>query len=343
MRTSDFDYALPDELIAQTPIEPRDRSRLMVCDRQSGEISHGYFFDLPKLLTNKDVLVVNDTRVIPARLIGSKQSTHGAVEVLLLHRIKLNVWEAIVKPGARLREGTVVEFGGGLLRGTIMDMTDAGGRIVEFSYDGKYTFENLLDKLGQTPLPPYIKEKLEDPNRYQTVYAARDGSAAAPTAGLHFTPELLAAIEGMGVRIVKVLLHVGLGTFRPVSSDDPLEHKMHSEYFEMAEDAASAINAARQNGGRCVCVGTTTARVLETCADGAGVLHAGTGWTDIFIYPGIRVKAVDALITNFHLPRSTLLMLISAFWNRESVLNAYRAAVEARYRFYSLGDAMMIM
>ena len=341
MKTSDFDYVLPEELIAQTPIEPRDHSRLMVVDGQTGAWAHRHFYDILDYLNPGDVMVVNDTKVIPARLLGIKEGTEVTVELLLLKRLNQTDWEALVKPGRRLKPGAVCSFGGGKLRAEILDSVDeTGGRVVRFSYDG--VFEAVLDELGQMPLPPYIHEKLADPARYQTVYAKHEGSAAAPTAGLHFTDELMAKIRQKGVDIVTVLLHVGLGTFRPVKAEDVSEHQMHSEYYEVSEAAADRINAARQQGGRVICVGTTSVRTLETVSDDAGQVHAGKGNTQIFITPGVKIKAVDGLITNFHLPQSTLLMLISAFIGREKVLAAYQEAVKEKYRFFSFGDAMLI-
>lgn len=341
MKTSDFAYDLPEELIAQVPIEPRDSSRLLVYHRDTGEREHRVFRDLPEYLRPGDVLVVNHTRVLPARLIGQREGTGGAVEVLLLKRLALDTWETLVKPGKKLQPGAWVTFGDGQLRAQVVERTEAGGRIVEFHYEG--AFEPLLEALGSMPLPPYIHEQLEDPSRYQTVYAAEDGSAAAPTAGLHFTDGLLEQIRLMGVDIVPVLLHVGLGTFRPVKVEDVSAHQMHSEYYEISEDAAARINRARESGGRVVCVGTTSVRTLETVADEAGVIHAGSGWTAIFITPGVRLKGVDCLITNFHLPESTLLMLVSAMMGQEETLALYAEAVRERYRFFSFGDAMMIV
>ena len=340
MKTSDFYYDLPPELIAQTPAQPRDSARMLVYDRSSGKTQDRIFRDFPSFLRPNDVLVINETRVIPARLIGIKTSSGIPIEVLLLRRIDANAWETLVKPGRRLKAGTLVEFGSGRLRAEIGETTSAGGRIVTFRYEG--VFETILDELGQMPLPPYIHEKLEDPEQYQTVYARQDGSAAAPTAGLHFTPELLEQIRMMGVDIVPVLLHVGLGTFRPVKAENVEEHLMHQEYYMVTEDAARRINRARANGGRIVCIGTTSVRTLETVADDQGVVHPGSGMTGIFIKPGVRFKATDVLLTNFHLPESTLLMLVSAFYDREKILAAYRTAVEERYRFFSFGDAMFI-
>jgi S-adenosylmethionine:tRNA ribosyltransferase-isomerase len=342
MKTSDFFYDLPQELIAQTPMEPRDLSRLLVYDRKTGQITHRIFHDLPEYLHKGDVLVVNQTKVIPARLLGIKEDTKVPIELLLLKRLNQTDWEALVRPGRRLKPGTICLFGGGLLKAQILDsVEETGGRTVRFFYEG--VFETLLDKLGEMPLPPYIHEKLKDGSRYQTVYAKQEGSAAAPTAGLHFTPELMDRIRGMGVPIIPILLHVGLGTFRPVKAQNVDEHVMHSEYYEVSPEAAEAINTARKNGGRCVCVGTTCVRTLETAADENGVIHPGRGDTNIFITPGKPFHAVDALITNFHLPESTLLMLISAFMGREQALAAYREAVSQKYRFFSFGDAMLIV
>ncbi len=340
MRTKDFDYVLPEELIAQTPVEPRDSSRMMVCNRNDNKREGRIFRDITEYLRPGDVMVINQTRVIPARLLGVKESTGVPTEFLLLKRQDKDTWEALVKPGRRLHAGDTVSFGDGLLRAEIIDNTDAGGRVVRFMYEG--VFENLLEKLGEMPLPPYIHEKLEDPNRYQTVYAKLDGSAAAPTAGLHFTPELLKKVEEMGVTVVPVLLHVGLGTFRPVKEDDVDNHVMHSEFYEVTEEAAEKINTARKNGGRLLCIGTTSMRTIETAADDDGIVHAGSGMTNIFIKPGVKVKAVDLLLTNFHLPQSTLLMLVSAMMGRDNALEAYQQAVEERYRFFSFGDCMLI-
>jgi len=340
MKTKDFDYYLPEELIAQTPVEPRDSSRMMVCNTDNATRADRIFRDITEYLHPGDVMVINQTRVIPARLLGIKESTGVPTEFLLLKRQDKDTWEALVKPGRRLHAGDTVSFGDGLLRAKIIANTDAGGRVVRFVYDG--VFENLLERLGEMPLPPYIHEKLEDPNRYQTVYAKLDGSAAAPTAGLHFTPELLRRVEEMGVQIIPVLLHVGLGTFRPVKEDDVDNHVMHSEFYEVTQEAADAINAARQNGGRLLCIGTTSMRTIETAADDNGVIHPGSGMTNIFIKPGVKVKAVDMLLTNFHLPQSTLLMLVSTLMGREYALEAYQDAVEKRYRFFSFGDCMLI-
>ena len=340
MKTSDFDYNLPQELIAQTPVEPRDSSRLLVYHRDTGAVEHKIFRDVIDYLNPGDVLVVNQTRVIPARLYGVKEGTGGAIEFLLLRRLNLTDWEVILKPGKKAKPGARFVFGNGELVAEILTISEDGGRTVRFFYEG--VFEDVLDRLGQMPLPPYIHEKLEDKTRYQTVYAKVDGSAAAPTAGLHFTPALLEKIRQKGIDVVPVLLHVGLGTFRPVKEDDVADHHMHSEYYEVTPEQAEAINAARARGGRIVCVGTTSVRTLETVATEDGVVHPGSGFTQIFITPGVKIKAVDALITNFHLPQSTLLMLISALMGRENALDVYRQAVEERYRFFSFGDAMMI-
>ena len=341
MKTSDFWYDLPEAQIAQTPAEPRDSSRLMVVDCGTGEIAHRVFRDLPEYLNPGDVLVVNETRVIPARLYGEKEGTGGAIEFLLLRRLNLTDWEVILRPGKKAKPGARFLFGGGALRAEILSVGEDGGRTVRFSWEG--VFEEVLERLGQMPLPPYIHEKLADPGRYQTVYAKTDGSAAAPTAGLHFTPELLEKIRAKGVDVVPVLLHVGLGTFRPVKEEDVENHRMHSEYYEVTAEQAARINAARARGGHVVCVGTTSVRTLETVADGRGTVHAGSGFTEIFIRPGVPLRAVDALVTNFHLPGSTLLMLVSAMMGRERALSAYNLAVREGYRFFSFGDAMLIL
>lgn len=341
MKTSDFDYELPEELIAQTPMEPRDHSRLLVYHRKDGSVEHKHFYDIIDYLNPNDALVINNTKVIPARLLGLKEETGVPVEVLLLRRQNATDWEALVRPGRRLKPGTVCVFGDGLLHCEILDnVEEIGGRIVRFIYEG--VFEEILDQLGEMPLPPYIHEKLEDPNRYQTVYAKQEGSAAAPTAGLHFTPELLDRIRAKGITIVPVLLHVGLGTFRPVKEDDVDNHVMHTEYCEVTPEAAETLNRIRAAGGRIVCVGTTSVRTLETMATPDGIVHAGSQDTAIFIKPGVQIKAVDALITNFHLPQSTLLMLISTLMGRDEALRVYREAVQERYRFFSFGDAMFI-
>ena len=339
MKLSDFMYDLPEERIAQTPVEPRDHSRLMVLHRDTGEIEHRHFYDVIDYLNPGDCLVINETKVIPARLYGERP-TGGACEILLLKQLGPKRWETLARPGKKLKPGAEVVFGDGRLKCRIESTTDAGGRIVAFECEG--SFEAALDALGEMPLPPYIHEKLKDRDRYQTVYARQDGSAAAPTAGLHFTPELMERIRKKGVDIVPVLLHVGLGTFRPVKVEDIEAHEMHSEYFEVTRDAADRINAARARGGRIVAVGTTSVRTLES-ATRDGALTATKGDTDIFIRPGYRFQLVDALITNFHLPGSTLIMLVSALWDRERILEAYKIAVEEQYRFFSFGDAMMIV
>lgn len=338
MKLSDFMYDLPEERIAQTPIEPRDHSRMMVLNRKENTIEHRHFYDIIDYLRPEDVLVVNETRVIPARLIGERP-TGGACEILLLKQLAPKRWETLVRPGKKLRVGAQVIFGGGRLTATIAATTEGGGRIVDFACDGP--MEAALDELGEMPLPPYIHEKLENRERYQTVYAKREGSAAAPTAGLHFTPELLDRIRAKGVDVVPVLLHVGLGTFRPVKVENVEEHEMHSEYFEVSEDAARRINAARERGGRVIAVGTTSVRTLESASEN-GRLLAKRGDTQIFIRPGYQYKMVDALITNFHLPGSTLVMLVSALYDREHILSAYEVAVREKYRFFSFGDAMFI-
>ena len=341
MKVTDFDYFLPEELIAQEPAESRDSSRLLVLHRDTGKIEHRYFPACMEYFSPGDVLVVNNTRVIPARLIGVKENTGAQIEVVLLKRTDLHTWEALVRPGKRVRPGTVIVFGDGLLAAEAVDVTEVGGRVLKFNYEG--VFEDILDRLGRMPLPPYIKKELVDRERYQTVYARNPGSAAAPTAGLHFTPELLETIKGKGIFIVEVMLHVGLGTFRPVKSENITEHTMHSEYYEISPAAIEIINNARQKGGRVISVGTTSTRTLETVADSSGFVRSGSGWTDIFIYPGYRFKVVDMLVTNFHLPKSTLLMLVSAFAGRDKVLAAYREAIRERYRFFSFGDAMLIV
>ena len=341
MKTSDFYYDLPEELIAQTPAQPRDSARMLVYDRATGTTQDCIFRNFPSFLNKNDVLVVNETRVIPARLIGVKDESGIPVEVLLLKRIEKDRWETLVKPGRRLRNGVSVTFGNGQLKATIGETTSAGGRIVTFFYEG--VFEAVLDELGQMPLPPYIHKRLEDPEQYQTVYAKHEGSAAAPTAGLHFTTELLDRIRQMGIDIVPILLHVGLGTFRPVKAENVEDHIMHEEYYMVTEESAERINRAHKNGGRIVCVGTTSVRTLETVADEAGIIHAGSGTTNIFIKPGVRFKATDVLLTNFHLPESTLLMLVSAFIGREQALSLYREAVEKRYKFFSFGDCTLLL
>ena len=342
MNLHDFYYDLPEELIAQDPLADRSSSKLMVLDKKTGRTEHRIFKDIIEYLNPGDCLVINDTKVIPARLIGEKEETGAAIEVLLLKRKEdmANTWEVLVKPGKKARPGTRISFGDGKLVGEIIDIVEEGDRLIQFSFDG--IFEEILDELGQMPLPPYITHKLEDKNRYQTVYAKHEGSAAAPTAGLHFTNELLAEIEAKGVKIARVTLHVGLGTFRPVKVENILEHHMHSEYYEVSEEAADTINSVRQSGGRIIAVGTTSTRTLESVADTHGCIKPCRGWTDIFIYPGYEFKAIDCLITNFHLPESTLIMLVSALAGKDNVMAAYREAVENSYRFFSFGDAMFI-
>ncbi|OUQ19646.1 tRNA preQ1(34) S-adenosylmethionine ribosyltransferase-isomerase QueA [Lachnoclostridium sp. An138] len=340
MKTSDFYYDLPQELIAQDPLEDRSSSRLLVLDRKTGEMEHRVFRDITEYLRPGDCLVVNNTKVIPARLLGVKEDTGAGIEILLLKRKADNVWETLVKPGKKARPGARIVFGDGILKGEVLEVVDEGNRLIRFEYEG--IFEEILDRLGQMPLPPYITHQLKDKNRYQTVYAEHDGSAAAPTAGLHFTPELLEEIQAKGVRLAHVTLHVGLGTFRPVKVEDVSQHHMHSEYYVVEEEQARLINDTRAAGGRVICVGTTSCRTLESAADEDGILRAGSGWTDIFIYPGYRFKIMDALITNFHLPESTLLMLVSAFADKEKIMKAYEEAVRQRYRFFSFGDAMFI-
>lgn len=340
MKTSDFYFDLPQELIAQDPLEDRSSSRLLVMDKETGEIEHHIFREITHYLHPGDCLVINDTKVIPARLYGSKIGTDAKIEVLLLKRKENDVWETLVKPGKKAKLGTKISFGDGLLVGDVIDVVEEGNRLIQFSYEG--IFEEILDKLGQMPLPPYITHQLKDKNRYQTVYAKHDGSAAAPTAGLHFTPELLAQIKEKGIKIAHVTLHVGLGTFRPVKVEDVTEHHMHSEFFIVEESQAKLINDTKAAGGRVISVGTTSCRTLESAADENGQVRAGSGWTDIFIYPGYRFKVIDCLITNFHLPESTLLMLVSALAGKENILNAYEIAVQERYRFFSFGDAMFL-
>ena len=340
MRRQDFSFDLPQELIAQDPLKDRASSRLLVLDKETGETSHHVFREIKDYLHPGDCLVINDTKVIPARLIGSKIGTDAKIEILLLKRKEDNVWETLVKPGKKAKPGARISFGEGLLIGEVIDVVEEGNRLVRFTYEG--IFEEILDQLGQMPLPPYITHQLEDKNRYQTVYAKHSGSAAAPTAGLHFTPELLREIKDEGVDIASVTLHVGLGTFRPVKVDNILEHHMHSEFYQIEESEAEKINRAKEKGGRIICVGTTSCRTIESAADENGHLRAGSGWTDIFIYPGYKFKILDCLITNFHLPESTLLMLVSALAGREHVLAAYEEAVKEGYRFFSFGDAMFI-
>ena len=341
MKTSDFFYDLPEELIAQDPLEDRTASRLLVLNRETGAIEHKIFSDVIDYLNEGDCLVINNTRVIPARLIGEKEGTGGKVEVLLLKRRANDVWETLVKPGKKLRPGARVTFGDGRLKAEILEIAEEGNRLVRFYYEG--IFEEILDSLGEMPLPPYITHKLEDKEMYQTVYAKFDGSAAAPTAGLHFTKELLSKIEEKGIKIASITLHVGLGTFRPVKVDDVNNHHMHTEWYEVNAEAADIINETKRNGGRVICVGTTSCRTIESVADENGYMKAKTGETDIFIYPGYKFKVMDGLITNFHLPESTLVMLVSAFAGKENVLAAYETAVKERYRFFSFGDAMILI
>ena len=337
---SDFYYDLPEELIAQDPLEERSGSRLMVLDRNTGEITHRIFRDITEYFTPGDCLVINNTKVIPARLYGIKEGTEAKIEVLLLKRKEVDIWETLVKPGKKCKIGTKINFGDGILTGEVIDVVEEGNRLIRFHYEG--IFEEILDQLGQMPLPPYITHQLKDKNRYQTVYAKYDGSAAAPTAGLHFTPELLAKVKAMGVEIAEVTLHVGLGTFRPVKEEDVLNHHMHSEFYHIEQAEADKINRTKQSGHRVIAVGTTSTRTLEAAADEKGFLAETSGFTEIFIYPGYHFKVIDALITNFHLPESTLVMLVSALAGREHVLDAYRQAVLERYRFFSFGDAMFI-
>ena len=341
MKRQDFYYDLPEELIAQDPLEDRSSSRLLVLDKKTGETQHHTFREIVNYLNPGDCLVINDTKVIPARLIGAKEETGAKIEVLLLKRKQNDVWETLVKPGRKAKPGTRISFGDGLLKGEVIDVVDEGNRLIRFEYDG--IFEEILDQLGQMPLPPYITHQLKDKDRYNTVYAAHEGSAAAPTAGLHFTPELLEEIDRKGVDIARVTLHVGLGTFRPVKVEDVENHHMHSEFYMIDEKAAEKINGAKARGGRIICVGTTSCRTIESAADENGHLKACSGWTEIFIYPGYTFKALDDLITNFHLPESTLIMLVSALAGRDHVLAAYEEAVRERYRFFSFGDAMLII
>ena len=341
MKTSDFYYDLPEELIAQDPLEDRTASRLLVLDRKTGAVKHKIFSDVIDYLNKGDCLVINNTRVIPARLIGEKEGTGGKVEVLLLKRRSNDVWETLVKPGKKLKPGAKITFGDGRLRAEVLEVVEEGNRLVKFHYEG--IFEEILDSLGEMPLPPYITHKLEDKEMYQTVYAKFDGSAAAPTAGLHFTKELLNKIEEKGIKIASITLHVGLGTFRPVKVDDVNNHHMHTEWYEVNAEAAEIINETKRNGGRVICVGTTSCRTIESVADDNGYMKAKTGETDIFIYPGYKFKVMDGLITNFHLPESTLVMLVSAFAGKENVLSAYETAVKERYRFFSFGDAMILI
>lgn len=340
LKKSDFYFDLPQELIAQDPLEDRSSSRLLVLDKETGEMEHRVFHDIVEYLHEGDCLVLNNTKVIPARLMGTKKDTGATIEVLLLKRRENDIWETLVKPGKKAKPGTVITFGEGLLTGTVVDIVDEGNRLIQFSYEG--IFEEVLDKLGEMPLPPYITHKLQDKNRYQTVYAKYEGSAAAPTAGLHFTKDLLAQVAAKGVKIAYVTLHVGLGTFRPVKEENVLEHHMHSEFYQVTPEAAKLINDTKAAGGRVICVGTTSCRTIESAADQNGVVQAGCGDTEIFIYSGYQFKVLDNLITNFHLPESTLIMLVSALAGREHVLHAYETAVEMKYRFFSFGDAMFI-
>ncbi len=340
MNVRDFYFDLPQELIAQDPLEDRSASRLLVLDKHTGEMEHRHFKDILDYLKKGDCLVINDTKVIPARLFGVKEGTEAKIEILLLKRRENDIWETLVKPGKKAKVGTVISFGEGLLKGTVVDVVEEGNRLIQFSYEG--IFEEILDQLGQMPLPPYITHQLQDKNRYQTVYAKNEGSAAAPTAGLHFTKELLTKIREKGVEIAHVTLHVGLGTFRPVKVDEIEAHHMHSEFYIVEEEEAKKVNDAKRNGGRIVCVGTTSCRTVESASTEDGILKAGSGWTEIFIYPGYRFKILDCLITNFHLPESTLIMLVSALAGRDHVLHAYEEAVRERYRFFSFGDAMFL-
>lgn len=340
MKTSDFYYDLPQELIAQDPLEDRSSSRLLHLSMKDGSVEHRHFTDILDYLKKGDCLVVNDTRVIPARLYGHKEETGALIEILLLKRRENDIWECLVKPGKKARPGAKIVFGDGILKGEIIDVVEEGNRLIQFQYEG--IFEEILDQLGEMPLPPYITHKLEDKNRYQTVYAKNDGSAAAPTAGLHFTQDLLQKVQEKGVKIAHVTLHVGLGTFRPVKVDDVENHHMHSEFYVVEEDQAKLINDTKKQGGRVISVGTTSCRTLESATDEDGVLRPGSGWTEIFIYPGYRFKMIDGLITNFHLPESTLMMLVSALAGKDRIMAAYEEAVKERYRFFSFGDAMFI-
>lgn len=340
MKTSDFNFELPPELIAQTPLAQRDASRLLTLDKQTGAVEHRHFYDLPSLLKPGDCLVLNDSRVLPARLIGRREPGGGAVEVLLLVDRGENVWECLVRPGRKVKPGVRLSFGDGALKAEVLEVKEGGNRLIRFEYEG--IFLELLERLGKMPLPPYIKEELQDAERYQTVYSKEVGSAAAPTAGLHFTPELLEQIKSMGVKVCYVTLHVGLGTFRPVKVDDILDHEMHSEFCMISAETAEIINQTKREGGRVICVGTTSCRTIESWAAEDGTMKESSGWTNIFIYPGYRFKVLDCLVTNFHLPESTLIMLVSALAGREHVLEAYRQAVDEKYRFFSFGDAMFI-
>jgi S-adenosylmethionine:tRNA ribosyltransferase-isomerase len=341
MNLKDFYYDLPEELIAQEPLSQRDTSKLLVLNKETGSIEHKIFRDITDYLNEGDCLVLNDTRVIPARLFGIKKETNSKIEFMLLNRKAVDTWEVMLRPGKRAKVGTHFIFGNGELEAEVLDIVEGGNRIVKFNYDG--VFETVLDKLGNIPLPPYIKTNLKDKERYQTVFSKYEGSAAAPTAGLHFTQELLAQIKNKGIEVAYVTLHVGLGTFRPVKVDNILDHKMHEEYYSISEENAAMINAAKSKGGKVVCVGTTSTRTIESAADEQGLLKEKSGWTDIFIYPGYRFKLTDVLITNFHLPESTLLMLVSALAGRENILKAYHEAINNRYRFFSFGDAMLII
>ena len=340
MDVKDFYYDLPQELIAQDPLEDRSSSRLLVLNKETGEMEHTDFKHIINYLNPEDCLVLNNTKVIPARLFGEKEGTQAKIEILLLKRKENDIWETLVKPGKKAKPGTKIIFGQGLLVGEVLEVVEDGNRLIQFSYEG--IFEEILDQLGQMPLPPYITHQLKDKNRYQTVYAKYDGSAAAPTAGLHFTPELLEQIKEKGIRIAEVTLHVGLGTFRPVKVENVQDHHMHSEFYMVTQEAADIINETKKKGGRVICVGTTSCRTLESATGEDGILKAGSGWTDIFIYPGYRFKVLDALITNFHLPESTLVMLVSALAGREHIMHAYETAVKEKYRFFSFGDAMFI-
>ena len=341
MDVKDFYYDLPQELIAQDPLEDRSSSRLLVLDKKTGEMQHKVFKDIVNYLHPGDCLVINDTKVIPARLIGSKEGTDAHIEILLLKRRENDIWETLVKPGKKAKPGTVINFGDGLLKGTVIDVVEEGNRLIQFSYEG--IFEEILDQLGQMPLPPYITHRLQDKNRYQTVYAEHEGSAAAPTAGLHFTKELLAQIQEMGVKIAHVTLHVGLGTFRPVQEDEIADHKMHSEWYSISEETAQRIRETKAAGHRVIAVGTTSCRTLEAAAAKYGEIKACSGNTSIFLYPGVKFNCIDGLITNFHLPESTLIMLVSALYGYEKTMAAYKVAVEEKYRFFSFGDAMLIV
>ena len=341
MKRQDFYYDLPEELIAQDPLEDRSSSRLLVLEKETGATSHHIFKEITGYLKEGDCLVINDTKVIPARLYGHKEETGAVIEILLLKRRENDIWECLVKPGKKARPGAKITFGDGILEGEIIDVVDEGNRLIQFHYEG--IFEEILDQLGEMPLPPYITHKLKDKNRYQTVYAKNEGSAAAPTAGLHFTKELLEQVKAKGLNIAHVTLHVGLGTFRPVKVDDVEQHHMHSEFYIVEEDQAKLINDTKKNGGRVIAVGTTSCRTLESATGEDGVLKSGSGWTEIFIYPGYKFKMIDGLITNFHLPESTLVMLVSALAGKENILHAYEVAVQEKYRFFSFGDAMLIL